>query len=108
MHNPEVLQENEIHELRWDFGKLTDHLIMARQSDLVIINKKRRTCRNVDFAVPADHTVKLKEDKKKDTYLDLVRELKKLWNVKVTVIPIIISAYGTVTKGLVQGLEIRG
>ena len=59
----------------------------------------------MDFAVPADHRVKLKESEKSDKYLDLARELKKLWNMKVTVIPIVICAIGTVTKGLVQGLE---
>ena len=31
----------------------------------------------MDFAVPADHRVKLKESEKKDKYLDLARELKK-------------------------------
>ena len=31
----------------------------------------------VDFAVPADHWIKLKEYEKKDKYLDLARELKK-------------------------------
>ena len=55
----------------------------------------------MDFAVPADHRVKLKENEKKDKYLDLAKELKKLWNMKVTVIPIVIGALGTVTKGLV-------
>ena len=30
---------------------------------------------------------------------------KKLWNMKVTVIPIVIGALGTVTWGFVQGLE---
>ena len=59
----------------------------------------------MDFIVPADHKVKLKESKKKDKYLDLGRELKKLWNMKVTVIPIVIGALGTVIKGLVKGLE---
>ena len=59
----------------------------------------------MDFAVPADHRIKLKECEKKDKYLDLVRELKKLWNMKVTIIPIMIGAFGTVTKGLLKGLE---
>ena len=71
----------------------------------------RRTSRIVDFAVLADHWVKLKESEKKDKYLDLGRELKKLWNMKGTVILIVIGALGTVTKGLVQGqkdLEIKG
>ena len=38
-------------------------------------------------------------------YLDLGREFKKLWNVKVTIIPIVICAFGTVTKELLKGLE---
>ena len=32
----------------------------------------------MDFTVPADHRVKLKENKKRDKYLDLARELKNL------------------------------
>ena len=73
--------------------------------------KKKKTFRKVDFAVPADHSVKLKESEKRDEYLELGRELKKLWNMKVTVIPIVIGARGTVTKGLIkrlQDLKIRG
>ena len=42
---------------------------------------------------------------KKDKYLDLARELKKLWNTKVTIVPIVIGALGTITKGLLKGLE---
>ena len=42
---------------------------------------------------------------KKDKYLDLARELKKIWNMKVTIIPIVIGAFGTITKGLLKGLE---
>ena len=67
--------------------------------------QKKRTCKIVDFAVPADHRIKLKEYEKKDKYLNLARELKKLWNMKVTIIPIVIGAFGTSTKGLLKGLE---
>ncbi len=38
--------------------------------------KKKRTCKIVDFAVPADHRIKPKACEKKDKYLDLARELK--------------------------------
>ena len=105
MHNPKSVLEDDTHKLLRDFEIQTDHLISARSPDLVIINKKKRTCRIVDFAVPADHRVKLKESKKMDKYFNLARELKKLWNMKVTIIPIVIGVSGTVTKGLVQGLE---
>ena len=67
--------------------------------------KKKKICKIVDFAVPADHRIKLKECEKRDKYLDLARELKKLWKMKVTIIPIVIGAFGTVTKGLLKGLE---
>ena len=42
--------------------------------DQIIIKKKKKkkgTCRIVDFAVPADRRVKLKECEKRDKYLDL-------------------------------------
>ena len=41
----------------------------------------------------------------RDKYLDFARELKKLWNMTKTVIPIVIGVLGIVTKGLVQGLK---
>ena len=59
----------------------------------------------MDFAVPADHRVKLKECKKRDKNRELVKELKKLWNMKVTIIPIVIGDFGTVTKRLIKALE---
>ena len=55
----------------------------------------------MDFVVPADHVMKIKENNI-DKYLDLAKELKKLWNM--IVIPVIISALGTVRKGLEERL----
>ena len=107
MHNPAPVLENDSHKLLWDFNIQTGHLIPARRPDLIIINKKKkkRTWKIVDFAVPAHHRIKLKEYEKKDKYLDLARELKKLWNMQETIIPIVIGAFGTVTKGLLKGQE---
>ena len=31
--------------------------------------------------------------------------MKKLWNMKVTIVPIVIGAFETVTKELLKGLE---
>ena len=56
-----------------------------------------RTCGIVDFAVLADYWVKLKES-------DLARN-KKNWNMKEMIIPIVIGALGTVSKGVIQGLK---
>ena len=47
----------------------------------------------------------IKENEKRDKYLDFARELKKLWNMKAMVIPIVIGAFGTVPRCLLRGLE---
>ena len=106
MHNPAPVLENDTHKLLWDFDIHTDHRISDGIPDPIIINKKKkRICKIVDFAVPADHRIKLKECEKKDKYFDIARELKKLWNTKVTIVPIVIAAFSTITKGLLKGLE---
>ena len=38
MHNPESVQEKK-HKILWVFEIQTDHLILARQLDLMIVNK---------------------------------------------------------------------
>ena len=101
MHKLEPVLENETHKLLWDFEIQTDYLISASRP---YNQQKKRACQIAVFAVSADHRIKLKESEKKEKYLDFTRELKKLWYMKVTVIPIVIGALGTVTKGLVKGL----
>ena len=92
----------------WDFKVQTD---VQTTRPCHNQQQKTKTFRIVDFAIPAEHRVKLKESKKKDKYLDVDWELKKPWNMKVMVIPTVIDALDTVTKGLIQrigDLEIRG
>ena len=76
--------------------------ICVRRADY---KQQKRIGKIVDFAVPAEHTIKLKECEKKAKYRDLARELKKLWNMKVSIVPIVIGAFGAVTGGLLKGLE---
>ena len=62
MHNPASLLENDTHKLQWDFDIQMDQLISAKRPDLIIINKKKKKkiCKIFDFAVLADHRIKLK------------------------------------------------
>ena len=80
MHKPAIDLENNTHKLLWDFDIHRDPLISVRRPDLIIIKQKKKICKIVDFAVPADHRIKMKECKRKDKYLDLARELKKKKN----------------------------
>ena len=59
----------------------------------------------MDFAVPADHRIKLKESEKKDKCLDLARELKKTVTHESDDYTNRDWCFVTVTKGLLKGLE---
>ena len=72
-YNQESIQRNETHKLLWDFEMKMDDLISAIRPVLIIINKKKRTRKMVDFAIPAGHRVKLKS--RINTWT-LTRELK--------------------------------
>ena len=98
MHNSAPVLENDTHKLLCDFDIQRDHLIPVWRPDLIVINKKKRIRKIVDFAVSAVHRINLKEYEVKDKYLDLARELKMLWNMKVTIGPIVTGAFGTITK----------
>ena len=105
MHSPETFLENETHKLFLDFEIQTDHLISDRRPDLILINKRERTCRIMHFAVLTDHRVKFKECNKRNKDFNLNRELKKencgtwkLWLYQN-------GALDTITKELVQGME---
>ena len=52
----------------------------------------------IDFAVPGDRDVIKKEAEKILKYKDLPIEIQRMWNVKATVIPVIIGATGTISK----------
>ena len=60
MHNFESTLENETHKLLCDLEIQTNHLFSARQTDVVIV-KKKKNCRIVDVVDPTDHRVNLKE-----------------------------------------------
>ena len=71
-----------MYKIIFDFEIQANYLISTRRPDLVIVNyKKKRTYQIVDFAVPVDHRVKLKESEKGDKYLDLA-ELKNYRTLK--------------------------
>ena len=59
----------------------------------------------MDSAISADHRIKLKERERMDKCLDLPRELRKLWNMKVTLTPITIDDFSIATKGLLKWLK---
>jgi hypothetical protein len=69
---------------------------------IIIINqkKKRKTWTLIDVAIPADRNVVQKEAEKKLKCKSLCIEIQRMWNLKCTIIPVIIVATGIVTRSL--------
>ena len=59
----------------------------------------------MDFAVPADHRLKIKENEKIDEYLNFAIEVRKLRNIEVTAIPIVVDELEMVAKAEEKEME---
>ena len=57
------------------------------------------------MAIPADRNVVQKEAEKKLKYKSLSIEVQRMWNLKCTIVPVIIGATGTVRRSLRNNLE---
>ena len=65
---------------------------------MVLVDKKERSYKITDFAVPGDSRIEEKEKNKTEIYQDLGRELQKIWNVKVKMIPLVVVSLGAIPK----------
>ena len=77
-HEPESVLENEDYKILWDFSIQTDHVIDARRPDLVVVDKKERSCKIIVFTVPRDSGIEEKEKDKLEKYQYLGSELQKI------------------------------
>ena len=82
----------------WECHIQADHHAKARGPDLVIVNKREKTCQIIDVSIPVDTAVREKEKEKVKKYQDLAREVGKMWKIKVKVSPVVIGALGTVPR----------
>ena len=80
-------------------------IVTANRPDIIIKNKKEKTCTLIDVEILADRNVVQKEAEKKLKYKSLCIEIQRMWNLKCTVVPVIIGATGIVTRSLKKNLE---
>ena len=75
---------------------------------MIFIDKKHHECQIIDFAISYDTRVDDKEVEKIEKYSDLARELKKVSNMKVIMVPLVVGALGTPAKELEKRLKTIG
>ena len=72
---------------------------------MIFIDKEQDKCQIIDFAIPYDTRVDDREIEKNEKYLDLARELNEVWNMKMTVVPLVAGALCITAKALEKRLK---
>ena len=80
----------------------------AWRLDLVVVDKKRGTSKIIAFAVPGDSRIEEMEKEKIEKYQDLRRELQKIQNKRVKVIPLVLGLLGALPKQFGNRLKEAG
>ena len=105
-HRAEKVLENDSVKLLWDFHVQSDHMIEHCRPDLLLVDKVTNTATIIDVAVPGDVRILDREQDKILAYQDLKREIKKNWHLrKVSIVPIVIGALGSVTSNFRKHLD---
>ena len=72
-----VMGNDEV-KILWDFNVETEHAIVHRQPDIVVLEKKEKKALLIGIAVPCD--VRVEEEEEKVTkYQWLTHKVKRLW-----------------------------
>ena len=105
-HRAEKVLENGQVKILWDFHVQSDHVIEHCRPDLLLVDKVTNAATIIDVAVPGDTRILDREQEKILKYQDLKREIKKNWNLrKVTIVPVVIGALGTITINFRKHLD---
>ena len=86
-----------------------DHVIEARRSDIVAVEKENNKAVIMDIASPWDHSVYEKEGEKIEKYEDLKRKIGRLWGIRhLEAVSVAVGALGVVSNRLDAWLEKLG
>ena len=67
---------------------------------MIIVEKTNKKAQIVDFAVPADHWIEIFQQRKIENHQDVKREHQNLWNIKISIVPLITGALGIIPESL--------
>lgn len=102
---PEVLESDD-HFPYWDRPMHTDRTVDYNRSEILLIDKKLKTAKIIDIAVPLTNNIQRSEAEKATKYENLAIEVKRVWQLnKVSIYPVVISAEGFISKKLKKNLD---
>lgn len=103
--DPVAVVENDLVKICWDCEISADHTLY--RPDLVLYDKGSKTITVFDMTVPFDTRLEEAFHEKMTKYEPLVHQLARLWTQdgwKVRLLPMVVGALGTITKGMVKAI----
>ena len=92
----------------WNQHIQTATPVYHNKPDVVVANAKAKLWTIIDFAVPLDHNIVLKEGEKLDNYAKLAQEVRKTYGVSTEIIPIVVGALGMIPTRLPEYVQKLG
>ena len=93
------------YEIWWDKKVTTATVTEHNRPDVVVIDREKKIWTLVDFSVPFDANVIIKDDEKITRYEKLRSAISREYGVTARVIPIIVGALGVVSNRLAGYLK---
>ena len=92
-HTPKPVREFENVTMLWNQEVYTDREVMENRPDMIIKNRREKTCVLLHVAIPEDRNIMQKEAQKKKLKCKMLcTEIQQMWNVKCTrmIMPVVI------------------
>ena len=99
-YDHQLLPTTENREVRitWDMTIYTEKELKHNWPDITLVHKDTQKWTLIDITVPADQNIIRTEEEKVEKYQEL--EIRRIHGAsKVTIIPIVIGALGSISKG---------
>ena len=84
----------------WDMSIHTDRTIPANQPDIVLKNKKGKTCLFIDTTIPLETNISVNTMEKLNKYKNLEIKVERMWGLKTTTVPVVMGALSTIKKDM--------
>ena len=108
-HCPEGAVEDDDVKIIWDINTQCDNVIEARRPDLILMNKKAKSCVIIDVSLRGDCRIREKEIEKIEKYQNLKKELKRFRSLKkVEVVPVVVGVLWCISKGFIGWMDTLG
>ena len=104
-HKPPPVLETSAAKILWDFGLTTHQKHASNRPDIVLFDYKSHEILFIEISCPADINVSTKEAEKLSKYHLLAHDFHAMYNMPVTIVPVVFGCTGVVSSRCLQFLR---